>query len=116
MTDAQRRRELRDDHRERRRVAAVYLLRIGEEAASLATTTDLEALRNRLAFAKATGTSGALDLRHRDAIRRRGMEAVRLEVLDTLDVEPTMTPAELASDLNTLETLWRERLGGIVTA
>jgi hypothetical protein len=109
MSDADRRRELRDDHRQRQRVAAVYRLCVADEVALLGSTTDLVALENRLAFARATGTAGALDLRVRQAIARHGMDAVRLEVLDTIQPGPTTTPQELAADVSALEELWRQQ-------
>ena len=110
MTDPARRRELREDHRQRQRVAAVYALRVADAPPIVRSTTDLDALRNRLAFARATGTTSALDLRLRQAIERLGLDALELEVLDTLDTEPTATPISIATDLATLEELWRERL------
>ncbi len=110
MVDATRRRELRDEDRQRQRVAAVYSLRVADGAPIVRSTPDLGALRNRLAFARATGTTSALDLRLRQDIERLGLDALELEVLDTLEAEPAGTPARVAADRATLEEPWRERL------
>lgn len=110
MVDAVRRRELRDENRQRRPIAAVYSLRVADGEPIVRSTTDLDALRNRLAFARATGTTSALDLRLRQDIERLGLEALEMEVLDTLDVDAAGTPTSLTADLATLEALWRERL------
>lgn len=112
MHDSQRRRMLRDEHRQREREAAVYVIGVdGSDVSVLGSTRDLAALRNRIAFARATGSAGALDQRLRSAVNRHGIDAVRLEVLDTIVIEPSRTDAEAAADLAALETLWRERLG-----
>lgn len=110
MADAARRRELRDEHRQRQPVAAVYSLRVADGEPIVRSTTDLDALRNRLAFARSTGTTSALDLRLRRDIERLGLDALEMEVLDTLDADPAGTPESLTADLAALETLWRERL------
>jgi hypothetical protein len=111
MNDTKQRRMLRDEHRQRERQAAVYILGVdGSDVALLGTTRDLAGLRNRIAFARATGSAGALDLRLRAAVARHGVDAVRLEVLDTITIEASRTDAEAAADLAALETLWREQL------
>lgn len=110
MSDAARRRELRDDHRRRQRVGAVFALHVAATDPVVRSTTDLDALRNRLAFARATGITSALDHRLREHVERLGFDAVRLEVLDVLEPDPTRSAAHAEADLATLEELWRERL------
>jgi hypothetical protein len=64
-----------------------------------------------VAFAKSTNSPGALDQRLREDIRRFGIDAFSLEILEVLDTKPEMTPAEIRDDLAVLEELWRERQG-----
>jgi hypothetical protein len=110
MTDTARRRELRASHRQRQPVMAVYALRVADGSPLVRSTTDLDALQNRLRFARATGITSALDLRLRQDIERLGLDALELEVLDTLEADPARTPVSTADDLATLEALWRDRL------
>ena len=52
-----------------------------------------------------------LDHQLRDVVDAFGIGVLTLEVLEVLEVTPAMTPAEVRSDLATLEALWREKLG-----
>lgn len=111
MDERTRRRALRDAYRAQRREAAVYLLRNTVTGRGLlGSTVDLASLRNRLEFARATATPSALDLRLADDARRYGVEAFELEVVEPLEVAPTMTEADVRADLAALEQLCRERL------
>ncbi len=112
MTDHARRRELRATYRETPRQAAVVRIHVGPTCL-LDTTLDLAALRSKLDFAKATGTPSALDLRLRPAIEQEGIEAVRIEVLDTLEPAAGATSDDIRRELETLADLWRERLATI---
>lgn len=111
MDERTRRRRLRAAYEGRPREAAVYLLRNDRAGrALLGSTLDLASVRSRLEFARATGMGGALDLRLTDDIRRFGIGAFELEILETLDITPAMTLAEVRADLAALEELCRERL------
>jgi len=76
----------------------------------LGSTANLAGLRNRVEFAKSTGSPAAFDLRLSADIERFGLAAFSVEVLDVLDVTPEMTAEEVRADLATLEDLWRERI------
>jgi hypothetical protein len=111
VTSPNRRRELRAEYRQRPSEAGVYALRNSATGRVLvAATTDLAAARNRLDFAKATRTPGALDHRLAADVRAFGVDAVAFEVLDRLEITPAMTPDDVRADLGALEQLWREKL------
>jgi hypothetical protein len=111
MSESQRRRELRAQLRQTRPEAGVYLVRNTRNGkALLGSTLNLASVRNKLEFARSTDMPGALDHRLRDDVRRFGLDAFTLEVLDVLDVGAGMTAAEILADLATLEGLWREKL------
>jgi hypothetical protein len=110
MMSSQRRRELRARYEQRPSEAGVYALRIMATGRVLvASTTDLAAARNRLDFAQATQTPGALDHRVAADVRAFGFDAFVLEVLDSLEITPAMTPDDVRADLDALEQLWREK-------
>ena len=111
MTSPGRRRELRAQFEQRQPRVGVYALRNAVTGRRLvASTTDLDAVRNRLEFARATGSPGALDGRLAADVRRHGIDAFVLDVLDTLALTPGMTPGDVRKDLAALEQLWREKL------
>jgi hypothetical protein len=111
MTSPGRRRELRARYEQRNPQAGVYALRNTVTGRALvASTRDLDAVRNRLEFARATKTPSALDGRLVADIREYGIDAFVLDVLDTLTVAPGSTPDDVRADLTQLEKLWREKL------
>ena len=111
MTSSQRRRQLRAEYEQRPSEAGVYVVRnTATGRALVASTTDLAAVRNRLEFAQATQTPGALDHRLAADVRTFGIAAFVLEVLDRLEITPAMTPDDVRADLAALEQLWREKL------
>jgi hypothetical protein len=111
VTSSERRRELRATYEQRPSEAGVYALRNAATGRVLvASTSNLTAVRNRLDFAQATQTPGALDHRVAADARAFGVEAFVLEVLDTLEVTPAMTRDDVRADLGALEQLWREKL------
>ncbi len=111
MSDQARRKELRAQYRQARPEAGVYrIVNGGNGKALLGSTTNLAHIRNKLEFARSTNTSGALDLRLSKDIREFGIDAFSLDILEVLEIEPEMTPAQVQQDLATLEQLWREKL------
>jgi hypothetical protein len=109
--DRARRRELTAEYRRRRPAAGVYAIRCaGSGKALVGSSADLDSARNRVEFARATNTPGALDGRLRADFERFGGEAFSFEVLDVLDVAPEATEADLRADLDALLLLWREKL------
>ena len=114
MTSGDRRRELRASFDERHLKAGVYALRNSVTGrVLLASTPDLAALRNKLAFARQTNTPSAFDRRLAADLRQYGIGAFTFEVLDVFDVLPDMTPHRVHADLDALEQLWREKLAGV---
>jgi hypothetical protein len=110
--DKTRRKELRAQAKETRPLAGVYRMvntRTGK--ALLATTTNLPNVQSKLEFSQSTKTANVLDLRLHADIRLYGIESFTLEVLETLEVIPEMTPDQIKDDLKTLEELWREKFG-----
>ncbi|GAC1616054.1 MAG: GIY-YIG nuclease family protein [Candidatus Dormibacteraceae bacterium] len=90
--------------------AGVYrIVSLPTERLLLGSTPNLASVRNRFEFAKSTNSAGALDPRLRADVAEYGFVALTLEVLDTLKIGPTMTPAQIHHDLKALETLWREK-------
>ena len=80
---------------------------------AVVVTENLDGLRNRVDFARETGTFSALPDPHVAAdARDHGMDGVELEVLERVTVEPGGTRDTLRADLETLAGLWRERLAG----
>lgn len=59
---------------------------------------------------RSTGSAGVFGYTIAPDIRRFGIDAFSLEILDVLEIRPEMTPAEILADLKTLEDLWRENI------
>jgi hypothetical protein len=110
LSDKARRKELSEQFQQAAPEAGVYRI-VNQRTGRLllGSSANLAGLRNRFEFARSTGSAAALDHRLRDDITRLGFDAFAFEVLDTLEVTPTMTPEQIASDLATLEALWREK-------
>ena len=112
VSDRPRRKALRDAYRQAPPEAGVYLIHNSAAGkALLGSTVNLASLHNKLEFARATSTSGVLDHRLRGDADAFGIGVLSIEVLEVLNVTLAMTPAEVLSDLATLESLWREKLG-----
>ena len=111
MSEQDRRKALVAQYQQTKPEAGVYRIVNSQNNKSLlGSTTNLQIIRNKLAFARSTNLPGALDLRLNKDIREFGIDAFSLEVLEVLDVTPEMTPAQIRRDLDTLEALWREKL------
>ena len=92
-------------------VVAVRHLVTGRVA--IVVTENLDGIRNRIDFARQTGTFSALpDPRVAGDARDHGMDGFELEVLERVTAEPATSADTLRADLETLAALWRERLGG----
>lgn len=112
MTDKARRKELTEQYRQTIPEAGVYVIRnAGSGKALLGSTVNLASLRNRVDFAQTTNLPGALDGRMAPDIAKFGLDALSVEVLETLEVTPEKTDRQVRDDLATLESLWREKLG-----
>ena len=111
MTDQARREALRAEYEQAPSAAGVYWIVNRETGRSLVgSTTNLGSVAGKLAFAKSTRRAGLLFRRLQADISRFGIEAFKLEILETLAPQPEMTAREVAQDLATLEALWREKL------
>ncbi len=111
MDEKARRKALQAQYKQTVPEAGVYrLVNRQTQKALLGSTSNLANIRHKLEFARSTNTPGVLDLRLREDIRRYGVEAYELEILEVLEVKPEMTPDEIRSDRATLEALWREKL------
>ncbi len=111
MSGRARRKELLAQYRQTHPEAGVYLIvnaRTGK--ALLGSSPNLPSIRAKLEFARSTGSVGVLDRRLRADVAQFGLEAFSLEVLETLETRPEMSPAVIQKDLAALEELWREKL------
>ncbi len=111
MPDTPTRKQLIAQFKQNRPEAGVYRIvnsRTGK--ALLGASTNLASVRNKIEFAKSTGSLGTLDHRLRPDVQRFGIEVLSVEVLDVLESKPEMTDADNLADLAVLEQLWRERL------
>ena len=111
MPDMPTRKELIARYKQQRPEAGVYRIvnaRAGK--ALLGSSVNLPSVRNKLQFARSTGSTGTLDHCLREDFLRDGADAFSVEVLDVLAIEPEMTDQQIADDLAALEQLWRERL------
>ena len=112
MTDQARRKALRVEYEQAPPAAGVYRIVNRATGRSLVgSTTNLGSVAGKLAFAKSTGKAGMFFRRMQADIARHGIEALELEILDTLKPRPESTSREVEEDLATLEALWREKLG-----
>ena len=112
VTDASRRKQLKSEYRQSPPEAGVYRFVNTQTGRFLvASTTDLASIRNKLDFARSTGGAGVFDYRMKPDIKVTGIDAISLDILETLDPAPTMTADEIKRDLATLVELWREKLG-----
>jgi len=108
----QNRRELKAEYKEQRPEAGVYrILNPRTGRGLLGSTSNLKSARNRLDFARSTGSTGALDMRLKQAITAADVAALEFEVLEVLAPDPAATARQINDDLGTLEALWREKLG-----
>jgi hypothetical protein len=109
-TDKTRRRELLAGYKQAGPAAGIYGIRNRLAGKVLVgSTMNLGSMRGKLEFARSTGSSSVLDKRLHEAIATDGLDSFELEVLEELEIRPQATPVEIASDLATLETLWREK-------
>jgi hypothetical protein len=110
MADKQRRKELIAEAQRKRPPAGVYRIvnrRTGR--ALLASSVNLDGMRNRVQFALSTGAANGVDHRLRDDLGTFGFDAFHFEVVDVLDVADDATDAQVGADVAALEALWRER-------
>lgn len=113
MDESTSRRALKAEFRERRPDAGVYRILNARTGRSLiGTTTNIRAMRNRVAFAKSTQSVGGMDGRLAADLRKHGFDAFSFEVLETVPVAPEKSRESLTSDLEVLEGLWREKFAG----
>lgn len=110
MVDRNRRKELVSDYKQTPREAGVYRIVNTENGRALiGSSTNMNSVRSKLEFARSTHSYGVFGYQLKDDMRQYGIDSFTLEILELLDVKPEMTDAQVRSDLNTLEQLWRER-------
>ncbi len=111
LLDKARRKALTEQFQQAAPKAGVYQI-VNRRAGKLllGSSTNIPGLRNKFEFARTTNSAAALDQRLREDIAKFGFDSFSLEVLDTLEVTPETTQAEIIADLTTLEALWREKM------
>lgn len=113
MIDSRRRKELKSQFTQARQQAGVY--RITNTAigrALISSTVNLASAKNRFEFAVTHKSTGALDQRLKRDVLSHGFGALTFDVLETIEPGIDMGSDELATELKTLEQLWREQLAG----
>ena len=111
MDSKAQRRQRTAEYKQTHPEAGVYrLINTQTGRALLGSAANLQSVRSKLEFARKTGSSGGLSHRIVADLGRYGAAAFELEILEVLETRPEMTAAEIASDLTTLEELWREKL------
>jgi len=112
MDDKGRRNELVAEYKATRPDAGVYrIVNTATGKSLLGSTTNLASIRNRVDFARNTNSPGALDGRLARDLAAYGLDAFTFEALETVKVSPEASRSDVASELATLEALWREKLG-----
>jgi hypothetical protein len=110
MSTHDRRKELRSQYKQTHTEAGVYrVVNTQTGKALLGSSANLPSMRNKMDFARSTGSPGALDYRLRKDIEQYGIDAFDLEILEILETKPEMTQQQVRDDLATLEALWREQ-------
>ena len=110
MADRARRKALRQEYEQTKPGPGVYRLVNQRNGKSLlGSAMNLASVRNKLEFARSTGSVGALDYRLRHDVAEHGVDAFTFEILEVLEPSPEQTRAQIAADLATLEALWREK-------
>jgi hypothetical protein len=114
MNERSRRKELIDNYRQTQPEAGIYRF-VNEQTGRmlLGSSMNLPSMQNKLAFAKSTGSAGTLDYRMRQDITAHGIDSFRLEILEVLDITPDMTPTRIKSDLEAMESAWREQFANV---
>jgi hypothetical protein len=110
MSDDHRRKALRAQYKETRPPAGVYrIVNRHTHKVLVGSALNLDSVRNKLAFAQATGTPTVLDRRLIGDLQTYGIDAFALEVLDVLPITPELSETRIREDLATLEQLWRDK-------
>jgi hypothetical protein len=100
--------EIRKEYKERKRQGGVYIITNTQNGKYLiGHAADIASVRNRFAFAIATG-SGVHPKLQRDWAAL-GAQAFALDVLEELEQKPEQSEAEFMDDLITFEQLWRAK-------
>lgn len=112
MDEQARRRELKAEYREAAIEAGVYRIHNRAKQRSLiGTATNLAGMRNRFEFGKSMGMASTVDGRLTRDLKADGWDAFEFEVLETVTPSGSTTSEQLRQELDTLEALWREKLG-----
>jgi hypothetical protein len=110
MTNRGRRKEFVSHYKENPPEAGVYRVvnaRTGK--ALIGSTTNLESIFAKLRFARITGSGSALDMRLKDDVRKYGIDAFDVEVIEVLERRPEMSDTQIRDELKLLEALCREQ-------
>ncbi|MGE3913288.1 MAG: GIY-YIG nuclease family protein [Chloroflexota bacterium] len=111
MAEKDRRRDLTAAYKRTHPEAGVYrIVNTTNGKALLSSALNLNSVRSKVAFARSTGTAGGLPHQLEADIRKLGIDAFSLEILEVLETRPEQTAAEVRADLTALEELWREKL------
>jgi hypothetical protein len=111
MDQKARRKQLPSEYKQIRPEAGVYRIVNSQNGkVLLGSSPNLPSVRSKMEFGKSTGSPGVFGYQIAPDIRRYGIDAFSLEILEVLETRPEMTQAEILADLKTLEDLWREKV------
>lgn len=111
LSDANRKKELQTQYREREVIGGVFAIRNKpENKLLLDITVNLQGSKNRFAFSQQTGSCTHMPLQ-KDWDRLGGEQFV-FEVLEELKQGETQTQEEFKADLAVLKEIWLEKLSG----
>ncbi len=101
--------ELRAQYKEMKYEAGIYRV-INQQTGRyyLASTTDIQAIRNRFDFAQKIGSHTAFSIKMGQDLAKYGVNSFSLEILEVLDMKPDMTPEKIKGELKLLVAMWRE--------
>ena len=110
MTEKARRKELVGEFKQNRPEAGVFrIVNRRNNRVLVGSTQNLASMESKLRFARSTGSTSALHLALKDDGQKYGVETFELEVLEVLETRPESTSEQIRSDLEVLESLWREK-------
>lgn len=74
-------------------------------------SADLDSVHNKYAFGARIESDGTFPPHLRKGFEGCGFDALKIEELDTLKIEPNATKEQIKADLEELAQLWIEKLG-----
>jgi hypothetical protein len=110
MDQKARRKQLVSEYKQARPEAGVYRIVNSQNGkVLLGSSPNLPSVQSKMEFARTTNAATIFGYKMAPDIRKFGIDAFSLEILEVLEIRPEMTQAEILAELKTLEALWREQ-------